>query len=194
MTEPEQSADVQSFPRAAASLNGATLREEAQRSHRSLMVGLLVTVLALACLLVVLRVFFAQRTTELTEPRLAEAEELWERAGPANYDMDIEIRGARPGRVHIEVRDDEVTAMMRDGHTPPKRTWNVWSVPGLFETLERELQLAEDPVHEMNAAAGTQLTLGCDFDPQFGYPRQYQRFVSGGGPEVFWQVIRFELK
>jgi hypothetical protein len=84
--------------------------------------------------------------------------------------------------------------MTRDGRTPPERTWNVWSVPGLFDTLERELELAEDPVHEMNAAPGTQLRLHCDFDPEFGYPRQYQRFTSGGGPEVFWRVTSFQPK
>jgi hypothetical protein len=155
---------------------------------------MLVAVLGIVGVLVVLRVFFAQRHAELTESRLSAAEALWERAGPASYDMDIEIRGAQPGRVHVEVRNNEVATMTRDGRTPPERTWHVWSVPGLFETLERELELAEDPVHEMNAAAGTQLRLGCEFDSQFGYPRQYQRFASGGGPQVFWHVTRFEPK
>jgi hypothetical protein len=152
----------------------------------------LFTVLGLACVLVALRVFVAQHIPDLTESRLGDAEELWERAGPASYDMDLEIRGARPGVVHIEVRNDEATTMTRDGRTPPERTWNVWTVPGLFETLERELELAEDPVHEMNATAGTRLQLRCDFDRTFGYPRQYHRSVSGGGPEVFWRVTSFK--
>jgi hypothetical protein len=139
-------------------------------------------------------VFVAQRIPELTEVALAEAEGRWDAAAVASYDMDIEIRGARPGRVQIEVRDDEVTAMTRDGRSPPPRTWAVWSVPGMFETLERELELAEDPVHEMQASAGTQLRLRCEFDSQLGYPRRYHRIVTPGGPEVFWEVMQFELK
>jgi hypothetical protein len=64
----------------------------------------------------------------------------------------------------------------------------------MFETLERELELAEDPVHEMQVSAGTQLRLRCEFDSQLGYPRRYHRIVTPGGPEVFWEVMQFELK
>jgi hypothetical protein len=105
--------------------------------------------------------------------------------------MDLEIRGAQPGIVHIEVRNGIATAMTRDGRVPPQRTWDVWSVAGQFDMLERELELAEDPEHEMQAARGTQLTLRCEFDAKLGYPRRYHRYVSGGGPEVYWRVTRF---
>jgi hypothetical protein len=64
----------------------------------------------------------------------------------------------------------------------------------MFETLERDLVLAEDPVHETGAAVGTQWQLRCEFDPQLGYPRRYHRFVSAGGPEVYWRVTLFEPK
>ena len=61
--------------------------------------------------------------------------------------------------------------MQRNGVTPDEpRVWDVWTVPGQFETLERELQLAADPVHEMGASAGTQLTLQCEFDGHYGFP------------------------
>jgi hypothetical protein len=67
-------------------------------------------------------------------------------------------------------------------------------VPGLFETLERELEMAEDPVHEVGAAAGTRWQLRCDFDPAYGLPRRFHRYVSGGGPEVYWRVTSFVPK
>jgi hypothetical protein len=165
-----------------------------RNARNVLLAGLVVAVLGLASVLVALRVFVAQRIPELSEAALAEAEERWEGAAVASYDMDIEISGARPGRIHIEVRNNEVTTMTRNGRSPPPRTWAVWSVPGMLETLERELELAQDPVHEMQAAAGTQLRLRCEFDPRFGYPRQYHRIVTPGGPEVFWAVTRFEEK
>jgi hypothetical protein len=193
MTQDASSADGSSTEAAAVTLESEA-PAAAERSRRVLVVGLLVAILGLASVLVLLRVFVGQRIPELTEDRLAAAEEIWEHNDPASYDMEIEIRGARPGQVHIEVTGGKATAMTRDGRSPPPRTWNVWSVPGMFETLERELELALDPIHEMQAAAGTQLKLRCEFDPQFGFPRRYHRFVTGGGPEVFWEVTRFEPK
>jgi Family of unknown function (DUF6174) len=163
-------------------------------SHWVMVAALLVVAIAIAGALILLRVFVAERIPELTEARLQHAEELWERAGPASYVMDLVLRGAQPGVVHIEVQSGEITAMTRNGRTPPERTWRVWSVPGQFETLERELQLAEDPVHEMGAVAGTQIRVRCEFDAKYGFPRKYHRHMSAGGPEVFWQVTKFEPK
>ena len=140
------------------------------------------------------RFFVAERIPELTVAKLDQAEKLWQSAGPQNYDIDVELRGAQPGTVQAQVRGGEVATMTRDGRTPQPWTWRYWSVPGMLETLERDLVMAEDPVHEMGAAAGTQWQLRCEFDPQFGYPRRYHRFVSAGGPEVYWRVTRFEPK
>ena len=161
-------------------------------ASRPLLLGLLAIVPAIVTVALLLQVFVAQRIPDLTEPRLYAAQVLWEQLGPRSYDMDLEIRGAQPGSVHIEVRDDTVTAMTRDGRSPPQRTWDVWSVPGQFDTLERELVLAEDPQHEMDVAAGTRLQLRCEFDPQFGFPRRYHRYATGGAPEVFWRITRFD--
>jgi hypothetical protein len=161
-------------------------------STRAILVTVLVIILAIVVVAVLLQAFVAQRTPELTEARLMAAQELWEQQGPGSYDMDLEIRGAQPGRVHIEVRDGRVTAMTRDGRSPPERTWDVWSVPGQFETLERELDMAEDPQHEMDVAAGTRLQLQCEFDPEYGFPRRYHRYATGDAPEVFWRVTHFE--
>jgi hypothetical protein len=165
-----------------------------RRFPRSILLALVLVALV-AGVGVVLKLFVARHLPELTEPLLAAAEARWEANGPANYDLDLELAGARPGVVHVEVRDGEVTAMSRDGVTPSQqRTWYVWSVPGQFETIERELELAEDPQFEMQAAEGTQVVLRAEFDPKYGYPRQFHRLVFGGGPEVFWRVTRFEPK
>lgn len=159
---------------------------------RTLIVVLLVAILGLAGVLGLFKVLAAEQIPDLTESALSEAEARWERAGPLNYNLDLEIGGTQPGKVHVEVRGGQVTAMARDSRSPPERTWYVWSVPGQFETLERELELAEDPVHEMHAGADTRLRLRCEFDSQYGYPKVYHRFVYGGGPEVSWHVTKFE--
>lgn len=148
--------------------------------------GLLVAALAL-------QFFVARRIPELTESTLAAAVQTWAERGPASYDLDLVLGGARPGTVHVEVRDGKVTAMERDGVTPKQqRTWAVWSVPGQFETIERELELAADPQHEMQVDSGTQVRLRCEFDPEYGYPRVYHRMITGGGPEVYWRVTSFD--
>lgn len=170
----------------------APARPGGKRLPTTLLVGLVFVGLIVG-LIVVVQVFAVRRIPELTEPLLEAAEQRWQENGPASYDLDLEITGAQPGVVHVEVRDGEVTAMTRDGHAPEqRRTWDVWAVPGQFETIERELEMAADPQHEMQAAEGTRLRLRAEFDPQYGYPRQYQRMVYGGGPEVYWRVTTFQ--
>ena len=130
---------------------------------------------------------------ELTEDSLAPAEARWKADGPASYDMEIEIGGDRAGVVRIEVRDGDVTSMQRDGKTPPERTWDVWSVPGQFDTLYRELELAADPVGQIQASKDTRWSLYAEFDRQFGYPIRYRRIVMGTGPDISWEVSRFDV-
>jgi hypothetical protein len=161
-------------------------------SPRTMIFGVIAAALAVIAVLVVLKVLFAENIPDLSEESLRAAKQRWERLGPASYDLDLEIRGAQPGIVHVEVRDGAVTAAVRDGRATPERTWDEWSVPGQFNTLERELELAEDPQHEMDAPPGAQLRLRCEFDPQLGFPRRYHRHATGGAPEVFWRATSFK--
>lgn len=149
--------------------------------------------LAVACLVFALQYFVADHIPELTEAELQSATERWKEHGPASYDMEIELRGAQPGRVHVEVRNGEVTAETRDGRTPGKWTWDTWSIPGLFDTLSQDLQTAANPEQEIQAAPGTKWRLRCEFDVGLGIPWQYHRLVTGG-PEVYWRVTSFQPK
>jgi hypothetical protein len=169
----------------------------ASRARRSTRIFLLLLLPALICVVgaaVLLRIFVAQRIPQLTVAELEAAQELWAGAGPTSYEMDLEVLQGRPGTVHIEVRGEEIITMTRDGRTPAQHTWIYWSVPGLFETLERELEMAEDPVNEVGAASGTRWQLRCEFDPAYGYPRRFHRFVSGAGQDVYWRVTSFVPK
>jgi hypothetical protein len=161
---------------------------------RSLLIGLLTFGAVLIVLFVVLEVFVARRIPELTSERLAAAHELWQQKGPPSYDLDIQIEGERPGPVHVEVRHGEVVAVKLDGRTPSAWTWETWTVAGQFDTLERELLVAEDPVHQLSADVGTSWRLRCEFDPIYGFPRRYQRTVFGGQPDVFWRVTEFVVR
>lgn len=162
-------------------------------SRRTIVFAIASLAFALACVVLTLQFFVAERLPELTEAELAKAKKLWQEKGLSDYDIEIEIRGAQPGSVHAEVRHSSVMAETRDQRVPPQWTWDTWSVPGLFETLEQDMQIAEDPEHEIQAAKGTKWQLRCEFDTEFGYPRRYHRLVTGG-PEVYWQVTNFVAK
>jgi hypothetical protein len=162
-------------------------------SIRAILFVVVSVALAIACVALALQYFVAERLPALNQAALEAAVERWDQNTPPNYDMDILLRGAQPGKVHVEVRGGEVTAETRDGRDPGRSTWGTWAVPGMFDTLERDLQIAANPQQEIQAAPGTSWRLRGEFDPRFGYPVRYHRFVSGG-PEVYWQVTSFQPK
>lgn len=174
------------------STNGRPLPREGRRNRPRFVLLGAVLLLALAGAVMLLLAFFRDPLPPLELADLEAAEARWRAEGPADYDLDLQLGGARPGSVHVEVRGGEVTAMTRDGQTPDqRRTWDVWSVEGQFDTLFRELELADAPAREMQVDAATRLVLRAEFDPRFGYPQRYRRIVLGQGPEVYWEVTRF---
>ena len=56
--------------------------------------------------------------TPLTQAAYDAAVERWDKNGPADYDLDIELAGNRPGKIHVEVRSGDVVRMTRDGVEP----------------------------------------------------------------------------
>lgn len=150
--------------------------------------GSLLTVAALASLLLATR----NRTPPLTDETLQAAIARWDGRGLQNYDLDIELSGSRPGTIHAEVRDNHVTLMTRDGVKPrQKRTWAVWSVPGMFDTLQQELDNARRPADAFQSKEASQMVMWAEFDREWGYPRQFDRVVLGADFEVHWTVTRF---
>jgi hypothetical protein len=152
---------------------------------RLIVIGLAV-VLTFAVVLVLLNIFFADRTPELTQEAFQAALQQWEARGPESYDLDVQIGGAQPGVAHVEVRNGVVRLATRDGK--PLQEWNKdeWSIPSQFEALEREFEFQEDPERERDAQPGTKLWLRGEFDPTYGYPRHFHRYATNGAPEVYW--------
>lgn len=128
----------------------------------------------------------------LTPQRLDAARGQWQAHGPADYEMDVRIGGRQPGVVHIEVHDDQPTAMTRDGVTPKRRaSWSAWTVPNMFDTLDIELAGAANPERGFGAPPAARVIERADFDPHTGYPRAYERFILGTALDMSWQVISF---
>lgn len=176
-----------------AASESATPSETPTGRRRPILLGML---LGLAIVLVALAAWMAANrssTPRLTEAAFDAATQRWDKRGPASYDLDIELTGNRPGKIHVEVRDGQVTRMTRDGVQPAQeRTWFYWSVPGMFDTIAEELEMARDPAAAFKSPAATQMVIWAEFDPQFGYPKKYDRSVLGTNYEIHWQVTRFE--
>jgi hypothetical protein len=168
--------------------------EDARRVRpAALMLGV---ALGLALALVAI-LAFALLTRERT-PRLSEADyqaalARWEAHGPADYNLDLELLGNRPGKIHVEVRGRQAVRMTRDGVEPKqKRTWDYWTVPGQLDTIGEELEMARDPAASFNSPDATQMVMWAEFDPKYGDPARYDRVVLGTDFETHWKTVRFE--
>ena len=150
--------------------------------------GLVITIVALA-------IYNRRTLPRLTQTDYDAAVARWQKNGPADYDLDIELSGNRPGKIHLEVRDREVVHMTRDGVEPKqKRTWDYWSIPGQFDTIGQELEMAKDPAGSFHAPGASQVVMWAEFDPKFGYPKEYHRVVLGADFEAHWITRRFETR
>lgn len=151
--------------------------------------GLLAALIAVVGFALVTR----RNRPQLTEAVYQAAVERWDKHGPRSYDLDLELSGNRPGKIHVEVRDGEVTHMTRDGVEPKqRRTWDYWSVPGQLETIGQELEMSRDPANSFKSKSVTGMVMWAEFDPQYGYPLLYDRVVLGADFEVHWRITRFE--
>jgi hypothetical protein len=184
-------------PLSAESELAGAARPRAWRRRRLFVFGLLVGlvgVMALAAIVSAVVVSWQDRAPRLTRADYEAAAKRWEANGPASYNLDLELAGRRGGKIHVEVRDGEVTRMTRDGIQPmQKRTWYYWSVPGQFDTIEQELDMARDAAASYGMPAGAEVAMWAEFDPKYGYPRRFDRVLLGADIEVHWKVTRFEI-
>ncbi len=154
--------------------------------------------IALGLAIVLVIVLVGAILTRDSTPRLTAADyetavARWDANGPDSYDLDLVLTGNRPGAIHVEVRDGQVVHMTRDGVEPKQeRTWYYWTVPGQFDTIGQELEMARDPADSFKSPEATGMVMWAEFDPRFGYPLKYDRVVLGTNFEIHWHVTRFE--
>jgi hypothetical protein len=166
-------------------------------TSRFLVIGVFVGIgIAALCGVAILILVMRDDLPKLTEEALAAAEARWDESGPPSYDVDVDLRGARPGLVHVEVRGGRVVSPPTLNGNPIRatHTWETWTVDGQFETIHREFQLAADPQSQMHAAPGTRLILQGTFHPTLGYPLRFRRLALGPVPEVSWEIVRFQAQ
>jgi hypothetical protein len=138
------------------------------------------------------------RTEPVTREGLREARGLWQTAQLDNYDLDLETRGAQAGRYHIEVRNGQLSTITRDGVAANPAAGEPWTVDGLFQVIEEELDASERPD---GAAFGAQskVFLRVQYDRTLGFPTRFVREVkqpsrrSATGYEVPGASISVEI-
>ena len=128
---------------------------------------------------------------DLTPDRLETARADWSRASPADYDLEVLVRADRlaEGHFEIQVRGGELTSARHNG-IPATGAPDAYTVPGLFDVLARELELARDPTAGFGAPAGYRAYLKVRFHRELGYPQKYRRVVGGTTNGVEISVLR----
>ncbi len=149
-----------------------------------------------AAALAVLLAFIScgERLPPLTRAILEANHQTWLAHKLHNYDLDLVVTGTgleEAETVHVEVRADSVARAERGG-TPMTGNVSSYTVDGLFETLERECELATDKPEALGAPAGYRAYLQARFDPNLGYPLHYRRMVGGSNHKVEIRVLKLE--
>ena len=160
-----------------------------------LVAGAFATGLVFAAVLIWLRL---SEDPAYTDDALHDARTRWKENGPADYDMTIIVSGRQPGEIHVEVRDGQPTRVTRDDLLlSGLDRMRPWTVPGMFDIVEREADLAADAAEGEGPFAtedGSPIRQWISFHEQFGYPQRYHRAVQGTPLEIRWEVTEFHAR
>lgn len=155
---------------------------------------LLALLVSIVSLIWLVRARFGDPTPEITGEGFSSARDKWREASLENYDIEIEVNNA--GRIetyHVRVRQGFAESAERNGAPlSNRRTFETWSVPGMFGTVDSDWQNIEKHLSHTADANTLQLTVKAEFDPKWGYPAKYRRIEWGSMREISWRVKRFD--
>ena len=131
---------------------------------------------------------------EIQPADLAAAEEVWSRSRPADYDLTVLLSGRQTGELKVSVRKGTAVGMTRNG-TPmlQQRTWEPWTVPGMFETLAVDFENREDAADKFGVEPSS-IHMRCEFDSKHGYPKHYLHQIYGRHQDLEWTVTEFIVR
>ena len=120
--------------------------------------------------------FFVARepTEQLTIELLASARQRWRLAKIADYDLQYRMHGSE---YSVRCRDGTVIETRVDGNPAMSLDLSDYSVEGLFDILELDLENLADPNGPFGRTA-QQVIVRVRFNREFGYIERYLR--SGG--------------
>ena len=92
----------------------------------------------------------------------------------------------------MEVRNGQAVRATRDGdELKDPRTLGTWSVPGMFDTMQSDVDHITEPI-PISARESHRVSPQAEFDTQYAYPRRYRRIEWGSSIEVGWEVTEFQ--
>lgn len=153
--------------------------------RRVLAVGSLLVVGSAVVVFVLARVPMSPLTLEALEA----ARTKWRQTGITDYDLTYDMAG---GTYTVRVRAGRVVTLTRDGELTTSHRPVDFTVDGLFDTLERELDLLDNPNSPFGGDPST-ILLRVRFDHERGYVRRYLRAVGGSGRSEKIEVQHFAL-
>jgi hypothetical protein len=135
------------------------------------------------------------RPPTLGRAELEQARERWRQNGPASYDLAVRVSGLRAAVYRVEVRDGVAVSATIDGRPlRDRRTFATWSVPGMFATMEADVEHVETRAVEA-VPRSARLALYGTFHARLGYPQRYHRIEwgeAGTDQETTWEVLSFQ--
>jgi hypothetical protein len=79
--------------------------------------------------------------------------------------------------------------MIRNGTAvKTERSWDYWTVPGMFGTLETDF---DNATKTDETFGGGEVVMRAEFDPQYGFPRRYLHQILGRHGDLEWTVTEF---
>lgn len=164
----------------ALSLDGSFL----QRSAR---VNLILMGVAFLATLAVTWFVIREPMESLTAEALHEARTRWREAGIRDYEIRYDMHGSR---YDVRVRDGLVVDLKVGGKQPVNADWGAYSVEGLFEVLEMELENLADSYGPFGSQAGS-IIARVRFNEEHGHIERYLRSGGVGGLPVAIQLLDF---
>lgn len=134
----------------------------------------LLAAVAFALGIIVTLLINRQAMDTLTQERLDAARERWDAAAIDAYRIEYVMNG---DTYIVTCRDGIVQDVTVNDKLPRSSSWGLYSVPGLFNVLQMDLENAADPKGPFRSG---HVMLRVIFDDALGYTRRYLR--SGGGP------------
>lgn len=141
--------------------------------------------------LAILWLMIREPMTALTPENLEAARAKWAAADITGYDMILETRPpgrSEPMRFDVQVRHGRVANVLQDGEAADTHEPEIYAVDGLFDMLERELDLARSPDNPFQASGG-KVFQRVRFHDELGYPERYLRVVGGSNRNSAFTVI-----
>ena len=162
-----------------------------RRASSRVLAAILGGILALVCVAVIAVLRMRDPLPPLNRTIFNEAVTRWESSGTHDYDVQVQVRGRQPAVYGVQVREGQVVNATRNGH-PLKdpRTWDTWSVPGMFYTIEVDLDALDDSHGDH---PGVELWLGAVFDEQHGLPRRYRRVQPSRQMDTSWEITQWKV-